>query len=172
MQATDVTPPTLPATSVPTISRGYAPGSCSGTGSACDDIGIIFIFPNAMDDMTPAEHIGYRITLAGGALPDGFTLPTDVIELDAGSPALQLGWVDGATNSQDVIDFTLSIVAVDLAGNESTPQTVVVHETGAGSGGSGGCRLSSGRAPAPGEICLVLLGLALAARRRRRHGPR
>jgi MYXO-CTERM domain-containing protein len=166
MQATDQTPPTLPPTSVPAIARGYAPSGCSGSASTCDDIGIVSLFPNAMDDVTPPERIGFRITLAGGALPSGFTLPADAIEQDPGS-ALRLTWVDGATDNQDAIDFTLSIIAIDLAGNESTPQTVVVRDSGAPAGG--GCRHSSGRAPGPAEIFLGLLGLTLAGRRRRRN---
>jgi hypothetical protein len=165
MQATDQTPPTLPATSAPAIARGFAAGGCSGSGSSCDDIGIVSVQPNALDDMTPPERIGFRITLAGGALPSGLTLPADTIERDPGY-ALRLIWVDGATDNQDAIDFTLSIVAIDLAGNESVPQTVVVQDRGSG---SGGCRLSSGRSSAPAAICLVFSALLVAARLRRRN---
>jgi hypothetical protein len=165
MQATDQTAPTLPASSAPSIARGYAAGGCSGSSSSCADIGIVSVFPEAMDDMTPPEKIGFRITLAAGTLPAGLTLPSDVIDL-APNSALQLTWVDGATNDQEIINFTLTVVAVDLAGNESTPQTVVVQDDGAGSGG-GGCRLSSRRAPGPAAILLAVFAVALAARRRR-----
>jgi hypothetical protein len=178
MQATDQVAPTLDPLPPPTIGRGYAPSGCSGSGSTCDDIGTVLITPSAMDDMTPPDGIGFRITLAGGTLPPGFTLPTGAIKREPSYAYLLLTWVDGATDDQDAIDFTLSIVAVDLAGNESAPQTVVVKDSGAGSGGSGGCRLSASRRSgpvagpaagptAPAGIVLGLLGLALATRRRR-----
>jgi hypothetical protein len=167
MQATDQTAPTLSPIPAPTIARGFAPGGCSGSASSCDDLGIIQIQTKAMDDMTPTEKIGFRITLAAGTLPAGFTLPADALDLDPGYPIVALIWIDGATNDQDAIDFTLSIVAIDLAGNESAPQTVVVHDDG-GSGGGGGCRLSSGRGSTPAAICVAFLALLLVARRRRR----
>jgi hypothetical protein len=176
MQATDQMAPTLSPIPAPTIGRGFAPGGCSGSSSSCDDIGVIQIQPKATDDMTPAEQIGFRITLAGGTLPAGLTLPADAIDLTPGYPIVGLIWVDGATNDQDPVDFTLSIVAVDRAGNESAPQTVVVHDDGGGSGGSS-CQLSSGhsgrsgRTPAPAAICLTVFAL-LVATRRRRHSPK
>jgi hypothetical protein len=154
------------------IARGFAPGGCSGSSSSCDDIGIVQIQPKATDDMTPAEKIGFRVTLAAGALPSGLTLPADTIDLPPGYPFVGLTWVDGATDNQDPLDFTLSIIAVDLAGNESGPQTVVVHDDGGGSGGSS-CQLSSGRSgrsghtPLPAAICLTFFALLVAARRRR-----
>ena len=164
MQATDQTAPTLAPLDAPTVARGFAPGGCSRSSSSCDDIGIIQVFPKAMDDMTAADRIGYRLTLAAGVLPSGLTLPADAIELEPGYPYLRLTWVDGASDNQDAFEFTLAIVAIDLAGNESTPQAIVVGDGGAP---RGGCRLSPGRAPGPAEILLALLGLALAARRRR-----
>jgi hypothetical protein len=172
MQATDQMPPTLSPIPAPVIGRGFAPGGCSGSSSSCDDIGVIQIEPKATDDMTPAEKIGFRITLAAGTLPSGLTLPADAIDLPPGFPFVGLTWVDGATNDQDPLDFTLSIVAVDLAGNESAPQTVVVHDDGGGSGGSS-CQLASGRSgrsgrtPTPAAICLTFFALLVAARRRR-----
>jgi MYXO-CTERM domain-containing protein len=165
MQATDQTAPMLKPLDAPTVARGFAPGACSGSASSCDDIGIIQVFPNATDDMTAADRIGYRLTLAAGVLPSGLTLPADAIDLEPGYPYLRLTWVDGASDNQDAFEFTLAIVAIDLAGNESTPQAIVVGDGGAP---RGGCRLSPGRSPGPPEILLALLGLALAARRRRR----
>jgi hypothetical protein len=173
MQATDQMAPTLMSIPTPTIGRGFAPGGCSGSSSSCDDIGVIQIQVKATDDMTPAERIGFRITLAGGTLPAGLTLPADAIDLTPGYPIVGLFWTDGATNDQDPLDFTLSIVAVDLAGNESAPQTVVVHDDGGGSGGSS-CQLSSGqsgrsgRTSASAAICLTIFALLVTVRRRRR----
>jgi hypothetical protein len=172
MQATDQMAPTLSPIPAPVIGRGFAPAGCSGSSSSCDDIGVIQIEPKATDDMTPADRIGFRITLAAGTLPSGLTLPADTIDLPPGFPFVGLTWVDGATNDQDPLDFTLSIVAVDLAGNESAPQAVAVHDDGGGSGGSS-CQLSyghsgrSGRTPAPAAICLTFFALLVAARRRR-----
>jgi hypothetical protein len=178
MEVTDQMAPTLSPISAPVIGRGFAPGGCSGSSSSCDDIGVIQIEPKATDDMTPTEKIGFRVTLADGTLPAGLTLPADAIDLPAGYPFVGLTWVDGATNNQDPLDFTLSIVAVDLAGNESAAQTVVVHDDGGGSGGSASCQLSaarsggSGHTPASAAICLTVFALLMAACRRRTSGSR
>jgi len=171
MQATDQMSPALSPIPGPVIGRGFAPGGCSGSSSSCDDIGVIQIQPKATDDMTPAEKIGFRVTLAAGTLPSGLTLPADAIDLPPGYPFVGLTWVDGATNDQDLLNFTLSIVAVDLAGNESAPQTVVVHDDGGGSGGSASCQLSaarsggSGHTPASAAICLAVFALLIRRHR-------
>ncbi len=36
-----------------------------------------------------------------------------------------LPWIDGATDNQEPIDFTLAVTAVDLAGNESVPSSPI-----------------------------------------------
>ena len=45
---------------------------------------------------------------------------------------LMLDWVDSATDGQPTLNFTLRVVAIDLAGNESAPQTVRINDDRAG----------------------------------------
>jgi hypothetical protein len=123
-RAVDVTPPAAPAGEVDRIVRGKgavrAPdGSIQGT--SCDDIGMITfrIVTPAADDRTPPERLGYRITLAEGTLPEGLELPSTAFR----QPMLH--WIDGATDDQEPIDFSVRIVAVDRAGNESAPSAPI-----------------------------------------------
>src|SRR5262249_39723655 len=129
MQATDHTPPTLPVLPSPTITRGHGPrqDGCAPSAMSCDDIGTIKFPASATDDMTPREQIGYRFSLLTGTLPAGLVLPPDPIE-PAAAATLFLHWDDGATDDQEAIDFTLSVVAIDAAGNESAPKTLNVSD--------------------------------------------
>src|SRR4051794_40169835 len=121
LHATDQVPPTLPLLSAPLITRGKGPQGtgCAEGGASCDDLGAIGLLATATDNVTAPERIGYRLTLAGGALPSGLVLP-DTSEPTGG--AIWLHWTDGATDDQESIDFTLRVVAIDGAGNESGPQ--------------------------------------------------
>ena len=109
---------------------GYAEGSrqegCSQSASSCDDIGTITIAAPATDDVTDPSRIGYR-----------FTYGSDVSELPAvrlqppAYPSSQGLVSDGSDlarrcrrRSGDARYFTLQVVAIDLAGNDSAPQTV------------------------------------------------
>jgi hypothetical protein len=129
MQATDQTPPTLPPNIETTIKRGMGPQQqgCGQGSSSCDDLGVITIAARATDDVTPPTRIGYRLTLAAGSPPAGLQLPAYPVEF-AGGGGVALAWRDGATDDQEAIDFTLKIVAIDLAGNESAAQTVRVSD--------------------------------------------
>jgi MYXO-CTERM domain-containing protein len=82
-----------------------------------------------------------------------------------GGNELVFWWADGASDDQEAIDFTLSIVAVDHAGNESAPKTVrVVAE------GRGGCAVAS-RTHRRDVVAFPLLALATLAARRRDARP-
>ena len=72
-------------------------------------------------------------------------------------------WWDGE-GDQEAFSFTLEVVAIDLAGNESAPQTLLIAD-----GGSGGCRVA-GRAPplAPKTVAVLLLTTFAIVRRARR----
>jgi hypothetical protein len=77
-----------------------------------------------------------------------------------------LNWDDGPPDDQGTIDFTLQVVALDEAGNESDPQMVRIRDE------VGGCRVVGGGSR--GRSILVLGVLVLIAdlrRRRRRAAP-
>jgi len=162
MQGIDQMPPTLAPLPAPQITRGKAPeqSGCTTSASSCDDLGSIGLSLQASDDVTPPTQIGYRLTLAAGSLPADLALPGGAIESLGGM--LWLRWVDGATDDQEPIDFTLRVVAIDLAGNESAPQTVRVTD-----GSGGGCTVARHRTPCRGLVFVATAALLLAARRRR-----
>jgi hypothetical protein len=162
LKAIEKTPPVFPAAGAVRVKRGQSPRSGCGDSDAtsCDDLGTIQIEVAASDDTTPAARMGYEVTLARGTLPDGLVLPAVPIERVAPGH-LMFVWLDGATDSQEPVDFTLRIVAVDGAGNESAPQLVSVDDAG-----SGGCRLANRGGSGDRAILGALALLALARRRR------
>jgi hypothetical protein len=169
MQATDQTPPTLPVLAAAAIARGHAPrqDGCAPSAMSCDDVGTISFPAAATDDMTPPERIGYRLSLSSGTLPAGLTLPAGAIEQGA-QPTIFIHWDDGATDNQDGIDFTLDIVAIDSAGNESAPRTLrVSDDPGSGCAIVRPHMLHNGLAPL---IVSTLAMLLLTARRRQTFG--
>ena len=87
---------------------------------------------SASDDQTAVENLGYQIEVATGRLPDGLVLPTGAVRTLGGN--LFLGWIDGASDDQEPLSFSLTIRAVDLAGNVGPPVTVTVADPGSGSG--------------------------------------
>jgi hypothetical protein len=112
----------------------------------------------ATDDTTPPDRIGYRLKAIAGSAPPG---------LNTGDGAI-LAWGDTLWlyfDGDGDVDFTLEIVALDAAGNESEPRTVRIHND------TGGCRI--GRGALDGRLTPAIVGLALAAAlRRRRRRPR
>lgn len=155
MQATDQTPPVLPALPPADVHRSDGSGRGGCGQMVCPDVGIISIAALATDDMTAPAQIGYRFTLESGMLPAGFTLPPTAVVGTA------LWW--GSDPGHGAIDFTLRVVAIDLAGNESAPQTVrVVDDTG------GGCAIVWLRRSSAGPAVLAIAALLLAAPRRPR----
>lgn len=111
----------------------------------------------ATDDMTPVEKIGYRVAPAGGNVAhvsNGYNNDTAVLAYSVG---LTVFW-----DSDDDFDFTVQVIAVDSAGNESAPRTVRI------SSGSGGCSVGHRRAGDGFTLFVVALALAIAAARRRR----
>jgi hypothetical protein len=162
-QSVDHTPPTTPALTIEKIQRGQGPRNdgCGSSASSCDDFGTITLSNPATDDMTPVEKIGYRFTLVSGSFPVGFAIPTDTIDMPIVDGHTWIHWIDGAEDEQDSIDFTLQIVAVDSAGNQSAPQTLRIRND------QGGCGVMPARGDAPIEAA-ILFCVAIAATVRRR----
>jgi hypothetical protein len=156
MQATDHVAPTLGPLSVAQLRRGTAMGACGG--SSCDGIGSVALTVVASDDVTPATTLGYRFSLAAGALPTAFVIlldqPSQVAVTDG---QIWFNWDDGKED-QSPIDFTLQVVAIDRAGNESSPQKVRVTDD------PGGCALAH---PQPRALVWVAAAVLLLTRRRR-----
>lgn len=163
LRVTDQQPPALPPPGPLKITRGTGaqPSGCGSVSTSCDDVGSVQVTVAATDDQTPPARLGYRVRSAGGTLPAEFSMPAQPVEALAG--VLFFFWIDGGTDDQEAVDFSLEITAVDGAGNESAPQTVRVQHGGSG----GGCGLTARRAgrslPLPFAVALI----ALAARRRR-----
>jgi hypothetical protein len=160
MQASDQTPPALPAIPAPVIhfaDMSFADNGCGG--AKCGDVNHIEIAAVATDDMTTPNRIGYRFSLVDGALPANVVLPTTAIEPLSGM--LRIFFPDGT----GAFDFTLQVVAVDLAGNESAPRNVRVQNSV-----DGACSVSVAHPRAAQRALgfVVVAGLLLAARRQRR----
>jgi hypothetical protein len=141
-QSSDTTPPSAPTATVGSIRRGKGPetNGCNQSASSCDDLGSIDIAVTAADDEATPDRLGFQLELADGALPSGLTLPSGPVLATAGH--LYLAWVDGATDEQEAIAFTVTIRAVDLAGNISPPTTVKVASESSGCSVAGGLRSS------------------------------
>ena len=82
----------------------------------CGDMGGVAIDLDAGDDQTPTDRMGYRIELIDGVLPPALRNLIGV-ELEGPTPLrLQLAFDDVPS-----VDATLRVIAIDAAGNESTP---------------------------------------------------
>jgi MYXO-CTERM domain-containing protein len=165
MSVADVRAPELTGLSVTTIKRGKSSENtgCGSSGSSCDDLGWIGILPAVTDDRTPTAELGYALSLVEGKLPEGLELPSQRFKLPAPGKEIRLSWLDGQTDDQEPFDFVLSVVVIDLAGNETAP--MAVHVT---NGGNGGCSVAWSRTPRAAGPMFALLALAALARRRKR----
>jgi hypothetical protein len=110
----------------------------------------------ATDDLTPPEKIGYRVTVIGNG-PTTVTGWTPGISILPIGSRLQLLW-DGDAD----FDFTVEIVAIDAAGNESAARTVRLQND------MGVCTIGPGGPIGRRTLALVALALMLALRRRPR----
>jgi hypothetical protein len=166
-QAVDHVAPGVPSLKLEEIKRGQGPRNdgCSSTASSCDDIGSIAFSHPATDDRTPSDRIGYRFQVVSGKLPFGFALPSQPVVMLISDGRMWLHWLDGATDEQESLDFTLSIVAVDAAGNESPPQMLRIRDD------QGGCRVATaGGLPRAWDAAIILCAV-LVARLRRGKSP-
>ena len=126
----DTQPPAQIVAKVTKISRGQGPRlRDQGIGpSSCDDVGFVEIeLTRFEDDRTPPDLLGYRIGPAIGVLPNSPPAhSTDVYRLIRGQkPVVVLVWIDHGSDEQEPFDFTVSLTAVDRAGNESVASAPV-----------------------------------------------
>ncbi|MBM4362611.1 MAG: hypothetical protein FJ104_08010 [Deltaproteobacteria bacterium] len=123
--------PARPVVTGVTLLRGYGSECVDRGGFTCSDIGVVHLeLAPAADDRTPPGGIGYRLVVVGGSLPEGFFgFPNEPFL--ASAEGLWGFWVDGANDAQEPVDFTLTLAAVDAAGNESVPSAPLrVHDPG------------------------------------------
>lgn len=170
--AVDTSPPNGPSKLlVEAVHRGTGPqcdasGVCAST--SCDDIGTIQLsWSTGGDDRTPDEALGIRATVVEGTAPDGlWPIDEDIIPWSPGG--MNLNWIDGASDDQEAIDFTLELVEIDLAGNESEPVQVRVQHDGTGDAkASEGCSVA-GMSSVGWALALGVMGVT----RRRSTGSR
>jgi hypothetical protein len=104
--------------------------------------------------------MGYVVTLVEGALPAGLTLPQGAVRSMGGM--IYLHWVDGDSDDQEALAFTVMVAAVDLAGNTGPGTTISIRDAGSG----GGCSLIATRTLSAWPV--ATFGLILLARLGRR----
>jgi hypothetical protein len=126
-------------------------------GDSCGDVTNANITNLATDDMTPADRIGYRVAVVAGKSPAGFDVPSGVVNWAHSDASVWIHW----SGIGDDVDFTLELVAVDAAGNESAPQTVRIYDD------IGGCSIGPRGGVNGGTLAILVLALVLAGRRRR-----
>jgi hypothetical protein len=112
-----------------------------------------------------AEHVGYLFELVDGEAPEGLLPETPVLAADDGS--LELHWNDGDDDDQEQVSFTVTVRAVDDAGNLGEPSDPI-HVFDSGSTESG-CSITRGLLGSWMPSALLSLGaLLFAARATRR----
>jgi hypothetical protein len=153
----DQTPPQLAQPSVAELHTTDTGGT--GCTPKCGSDHSARLANLATDDTTPVDKIGYRVALVAGAAANLSTGLRNDIAVLATPVGLTVFW-DG----DDDFDFTIQVVAVDAAGNESAPRTVTI------SSGGGGC--SVGHRRVGDGVALAVITLALATARARRRRPR
>lgn len=155
-----------------TIQRGRGPkdeGCGKQSGTSCDDIGTLTLhFAPSADPDSDTSAVGYRLRVTGGALPPGLQLPSEPLVGMGVAPqsegTLFLTWIDGASDDQESVDFSLTLTPVDADGNTGpTSPAVHVHDEGSSGGGCNVHRHRAGRVAAPP----ALVALALLRRRRK-----
>jgi hypothetical protein len=153
----DQTPPQLAQPSVSELHKNDPGGA--GCTPKCGSDHSAMLTNLATDDTTPVDKIGYRVALVAGAAANLSTGLRNDIAVLATPVGLRVFW-DG----DDDFDFTIQVMAVDAAGNESAPRTVQI------SSGGGGC--SVGHRRVGDLVALAVVALALASARARRVRPR
>jgi hypothetical protein len=153
MVGVDQTAPQLAQPKVVELENSDPGGAC---GNVCGPANRVMIANLATDDMTPVDQIGYRLTVVAGTAPGSTSWARGAI-LGRADGKLELYWF-----GEDDFDFTLQVIAIDVAGNESAPQNLRINDA------SGGCSVGRRRASGDFTPALVALAVAIAAARRPR----
>jgi len=170
MQATDQVPPDLWPIATVELRRPRAAEGCGSTENDCEGYAVVMLPLVASDNATGIDKIGFRITLAEGTLPAGLALPAEAVDFPPdGNYFFEFAWYSPADAS--TASFTLQVIAIDLAGNESAPQLVEVREPIPPSPNpttynDGNCQISNTH-PAPRGIVFMTFLVAMAVSRRR-----
>jgi hypothetical protein len=135
--------------------------------SSCDDIasiGLHFTAPD--DDQTAAADLGYKIAAVSGTVPFQLDENAVLAMVDGVNASLWLYWSDDASDTQEPIEFSLTLQAVDSDGNLGpVSDPIVISDPGYS---DSGCAVRwLGRAGAPFGWLAVLAG-SLGLRRLRR----
>ncbi len=153
--ATSGTAPSVPIVSSARLRRA----NCEPTSGCvdCSCMGSVTLQVQTEEGQPWPSDVGLRVRVVKGSLPTGIAIPDHALTVGQGTVVFS-----GGDNAKQPLDFTLSLVAVDLAGQESQPAEV--HLTDRGCDDDGGC--SIGQQPSspshPLTTVILVLGLALA----------
>ena len=109
---------------------GIERGSDDGNFASCSDFG--FITFKLSGSYPPQGYIFERVS---GEFEDRLFEPVAVkpSKFVDDNSSFTFVWLDGSSNEQELIDFTVSIVAVNGAGERSEPQYLKVRHPGVAS---------------------------------------
>lgn len=157
------TDPTLAATdsvapAVPVIaSLQIAQYKSTISGSKCAPISNLTVdLQQVTDNASPAAKLGYQFELVAGRLPKGLVLPTTPVRPGGSDMVDPPHFIFTFGDSDQDIDFSLAVKAVDEAGNVSAASTAMQVVD------AGGCSVAG--PPSAGGLLLALVGLALLRR--------
>lgn len=164
----DVTPPSRPEIRSAAVRRvGAAPErvGCQTAEDSCSDVTTLTIaLDPAVDDRAPPERVTYALWIGDGPDVGDGASPPDVLQLSelAGGATREL--VRYASDEELERDLWLRVVALDQAGNASTPSEPYLLR-----GDPGGCRVQAGPPRRRlADLGVVAAAVALAVARRRR----
>lgn len=163
----EVAPGAVSLVSVDVVDLGKTTGDgCGGGTSSCDGVGTVSIRVQAEDDSTSLESLGFTLELASGSLLPGINLPDGPVRgwVRDGEVELILVW---SPEQPGRSEFTLSVRAVDAAGNVGEPTEVPVALAE-----QSGCAAAGWSGSAALWLVVGLAALSLAGLRRRAISPR
>jgi hypothetical protein len=121
----DHTPPGPVSAITVMIKRGFPLGPSAVFISSCGIRGWLELHLEApTDNRTPPEQMGYEIAVIAGSAPQGL-IPSRAVRARDGT--VPLHWLD---DGQEPLEFTLSIVSIDLAGQRGPANVVEVRDPG------------------------------------------
>lgn len=163
-QAGDATPPGAVTGSAEVFRNEEEEGVGCTQVAGCGDIAAIRLDVSATDNATPADRMGYLVTVVGGEPPAGL-----VGESFGGIRSTPVTGYGGELifyfdfNDRAGFQLDLEVRAVDLGGNLGPP---TIFSVGEAAPDEGGCR-TSGSATSGGLVLLAIAGVVLRRRARR-----